>query len=266
MPTSHPESTALSLENPGASKGKSHDAPAAVIPTIVISHIDSAPELPEEEKPDKEPLSANENSPQDKAEDSDNPLTSHFKMIFRGLSRSRSQESLVSTKSNGDDDLPDLDSMQRCSQNGGVHGESTEGPSRLHFSARSNKKEKICFKLSGGAHKAKGKDQGTLPRGEDSQCQKSQVNWEQLEATKAIFDLLKEISGLSSIHIQEGDFCDSFKSLKIIPVVSCSAGNQLEIWCSLLPTFLKLTRCSTSDCLTYFHKSLDRLFYFFPLF
>ncbi|XP_074530726.1 uncharacterized protein LOC141793766 isoform X1 [Halichoeres trimaculatus] len=196
-PTSHPESAALPSENPGASAGKSHDAPAAVIPTIVISHIESASESPEEEKTDKEPLSVNENSPQDKAEDSDNPLTSHFKTFLRGLSRSRSQESLVSTKSNGDDDPQDLDSTPLCSQNGGVHGESTEGPSRLHFSARSNKKEKICFKMSGGANKAKGKDQGTLPRGEDSPCQKSQVNWEQLEATKAIFDLLKEISGNS---------------------------------------------------------------------
>uniref|UniRef100_A0A3B4V3Q2 Si:rp71-46j2.7 n=1 Tax=Seriola dumerili TaxID=41447 RepID=A0A3B4V3Q2_SERDU len=64
-----------------------------------------------------------------------------------------------------------------------------------------NKKEKICFKMSGGANKSKGKEQGTLPRGEDSQGQKSQVNWEQLEATKAIFDLLKEISNSILINI-----------------------------------------------------------------
>ncbi|XP_034546687.1 uncharacterized protein si:rp71-46j2.7 isoform X2 [Notolabrus celidotus] len=192
-PSSHPESTALPLEIHGASAIKSRDAPAAPIPTIVISQIDSEVE----EENEKEPQSANENSPQDKAEDSDNPLTSHFKMIFKGLTRSRSQESLVSTKSNGDDDPPDSDSTPHSSQNGGMQGDSAEGPSWLHFSARSNKKEKICFKVSGGANKAKGKDQGSLLRGEDLQFQKSQVNWEQLEATKAIFDLLKEISGNS---------------------------------------------------------------------
>ncbi|XP_078116546.1 uncharacterized protein LOC144524277 isoform X2 [Sander vitreus] len=75
--------------------------------------------------------------------------------------------------------------------------ELAEGPSWLHSSVRSNKKENICFKMSSGVNKAKGKDQGTSPRGENSQCQKSQVGREQLEATKAIFDLLKEISGNS---------------------------------------------------------------------
>uniref|UniRef100_A0A3B4ZI80 Uncharacterized LOC103373861 n=1 Tax=Stegastes partitus TaxID=144197 RepID=A0A3B4ZI80_9TELE len=61
------------------------------------------------------------------------------------------------------------------------------------------KKEKMCFKMS-GVNKAKRKE-GTLPRGEDSQCQRSQVNWEQMEATKAIFDLLKEISNSILINI-----------------------------------------------------------------
>ncbi|XP_041800765.1 uncharacterized protein si:rp71-46j2.7 isoform X2 [Chelmon rostratus] len=196
-PSLNPESTALPLENPAASTGKGSDVPDATIPTIVISHCNSPPEPPEETETEKEPQSTNENCSQDKTEDSDNPLTSHFKMIFKGLTRSRSQESLASTKTTGDDDPPDSDFTPHCSQNGGLHGESADGPSWLHFSARSNKKEKIGFKLSGGVNKAKGKDQGTLPRGEDSQCRKSQVNWEQLEATKAIFDLLKEISGNS---------------------------------------------------------------------
>ena len=109
-------------------------------------------------------------------------------MIFKGLTRSRSQESLVSTKHTSEEELPESDVVPHCSQNGGFQGES----------ARANKKEKMSFKLSGGASKAKGKEQGSLRRGEDLQCQKSQVNWEQLEATKAIFDLLKEISGLLS--------------------------------------------------------------------
>ncbi|KAM7000010.1 uncharacterized protein LKV04_004984 [Tautogolabrus adspersus] len=194
----HSASTALPLENlSGVSAGKSPDTPAATIPTIVISQFDPFPEPPEEAETETEPQSTNENSPQDKSEDSHNPLTSHFKMIFKGLTRSRSQESLVSTKSTEDDNPPDSDSTPRCSQNGVLQGESSEGLSRLHFSAKSNKKEKISFKMSCGVNKAKGKDQGTLTRGDDPQYQKCQTNWEQLEATKAIFDLLKEISGNS---------------------------------------------------------------------
>ncbi len=195
MPSLHLESKALPLENPGASTEKGNGVPGASIPTIVISQCDPPAEPPEEEENEKEPQSANENRSHDKTEDSDNPLTSHFKMIFKGLTRSRSQESLVSSKTAGDDDASDSDSSPHCSQNGGLQGESAEGPSWRHFSAKSNKKEKITFKLSGGGNKTKGKDQGTLPRGEDFQNQKSQANWEQLEATKAIFDLLKEISG-----------------------------------------------------------------------
>ncbi|KAM8732301.1 uncharacterized protein AB9X84_024375 isoform 1-T2 [Acanthopagrus schlegelii] len=191
----HLESTPLPSENPGASTEMGIDVPDAAIPSIVISECDPPSEPPEEAETEKEP--ANENCSQDKPEDSDNPLTSHFKMIFKGLTRSRSQESLASTKTNGDEDQTDLDSTPHCSQNGDLHGDSIDGPSWLHFSTRSNKKEKTCFKMSGGAHRAKGKDQGTLARREDTQGQKSQVNWEQLEATKAIFDLLKEISGNS---------------------------------------------------------------------
>ncbi|XP_070693206.1 uncharacterized protein [Pempheris klunzingeri] len=190
------ESTALPLDNPSASTEKSKCGPGATIPMIVISQCDTPPEPPEEAEMEREPQSANGNCPQDKTEDSDNPVTSHFKMIFKGLTRSRSQESLASTKSAGDDLLESY-STPHCSQNGGFQRESSEGPSWPHFSARSNKKEKICLKMSGGTNKAKGKEQGTSPRGEDSQCQRSQVNWEQLEATKAIFDLLKEISGNS---------------------------------------------------------------------
>ncbi|KAI3351641.1 hypothetical protein L3Q82_020478 [Scortum barcoo] len=194
-PSLHPEATALPLGKNGASTVS--DVPGATVPTIVISQCDPPSEPPEEAETEKEPQSANKNCSQDKNEDSDNPLTSHFKMIFKGPTRSMSQESLVSTKSTGDEDPPESDSTLHCSQNGGLQGESAESPSWGNFSARSNKKEKMCFKMSGGANKAKGKDQGTLPRGEDTHCQKSQINWEQLEATKAIFDLLKEISGNS---------------------------------------------------------------------
>ncbi|XP_039976040.1 uncharacterized protein si:rp71-46j2.7 isoform X2 [Xiphias gladius] len=203
-PCPHPESTVQPSENPGAFTQNGTYVPSATLPTIIISQCDPPSEQPEEAETETETQcavnsdhSSNENCSQDKTEDSDNPLTSHFKTIIKGLTRSKSQESLASTKTSSDEDPPNSDSTPCCSQNRSSQGESAEGPSWLNFSARSNKKEKICLKLSGGANKAKGKEHGTLPRGEDSQGQKSQVNWEQLEATKAIFDLLKEISGNS---------------------------------------------------------------------
>ncbi|XP_040904697.1 uncharacterized protein si:rp71-46j2.7 [Toxotes jaculatrix] len=204
MPSPHPESTAQPSENPVASIQNDTDVPHATLPTIVISQCDPPSELPEETETEKlsqsvvqSDPSSNENCSQDKTEDSDNPLTSHFKTIIKGLTRSKSQESLASTKTNRDEDPSDSDCTPHSSQNGSSQGGSAEGPSWLNFSARPHKKEKICFKMSSGANKAKGKEQGTSPRSEDSQGQKSQVNWEQLEATKAIFDLLKEISGNS---------------------------------------------------------------------
>lgn len=200
MPSPTAESSTLSLENPHALTESGRDEPAAALPTIVISQYESQSEPPEEAAAEKEQPSAcssdcsSEGFSQEKIEDSDIPLTTHIKMIIKGLTRSRSQESLVSSKNPSDDEQPRSDRSTQCSQNGVLQGESTEIPSWLHFSARSSKKEKTGFKTSGGSTRAKGKD--SFPREEDSQCLKSQVNWEQLEATKAIFDLLKEISGL----------------------------------------------------------------------
>ncbi|XP_028272280.1 uncharacterized protein LOC114442705 isoform X2 [Parambassis ranga] len=172
---------------------KGNDCLSASLPSIVISQCESPSEPPEEAEAEANLQSAvssdasNGNCSQEKTEDSDGHLTSHFKMIFKGLTRSRSQESLASNKISSDEDPSDSE--------GHSQRESAEGPSRPNFSTKSNKKEKICFKMSSGASKAKGKE--TLQRGEDPQCPKSPVNWEQLEATKAIFDLLKEISGNS---------------------------------------------------------------------
>lgn len=179
------ESTAQSLENHSAS-----DVPSQTLPSIIISQYDSPLELPEETdinpQPSVDSKSSNENGSQEKNEDSDNPLTSHFKTLFKGFGRYRSHESLASTKNGSAEDVPDL----------GLQREGPEGSSWLHFSARSNKREKTCFR-SGGLYKAKGKEaQATLQRGDNSQALKNQVNREQPEATKAIFDLLKEISGL----------------------------------------------------------------------
>ncbi|XP_072251620.1 uncharacterized protein [Leuresthes tenuis] len=185
IPSPHPELTALPVENHCNWAENGTDSPASPLPTIVISQFDSPPQMPEEAEVNS--VVPHENCSQDKSEDSDNPLTSHFKMIIKGLGRSRSQESLASTKTSDEDP-----------SDSSPHQEGTEGLSWLSFNAKSVKKEKICFKMSGGLNKAKGKEtQGTLQRGEDSQCQKGQVSWEQLEATKAIFDLLKEISGNS---------------------------------------------------------------------
>lgn len=185
MSSLHLESTAQSLENHSAS-----DIPSQTLPSIVISQYDSPLELPEETEINPQPSvdskSSNENGSQEKNEDSDNPLTSHLKTLLKGFGRYRSHESLASTKNGSDEDVPDS----------GLQREGPEGSSRLHFSARPNKKEKTCFR-SGGLNKAKGKEaQATLQRGDNSQTLKNQVNREQPEATKAIFDLLKEISGL----------------------------------------------------------------------
>ncbi|KAM9741748.1 uncharacterized protein ACNS7B_012720 isoform 1-T1 [Menidia menidia] len=190
VPSPHPESKDLPVENhcyPVENGTNIHTSP---VPTIVVSQFESPPLMPEgaEGCPGPRPafnsVSSQDSCFHDKAEDSDNPLTSHLKMMFRGLTRSRSQESLSSTK-NGDEDPSEQQ-------------EGTEGLAWLSFSAKSNKKEKTCFRMTSGLNKMKAKEtQGTLQRGEESQLHKGQVGWEQLEATKAIFDLLKEISGNS---------------------------------------------------------------------
>lgn len=189
---SNPES-ADPPEATGTSSGTIDSVPGSMVPTIIVSECEPLPEEVEETEPKQAPPSA-ETSSEDKTEDSDNPLA-HFKMIFKGLSRSRSEESLSSTKNTSEEDPPHSNVSPNCSQNDEMRGENSEGSSWRHFNARLNKKEKVTFKLSGGATKTKGREGGTLPRGDDSQCPKSHINWEQMEATKAIFDLLKEISG-----------------------------------------------------------------------
>ncbi|XP_061581516.1 uncharacterized protein si:rp71-46j2.7 isoform X2 [Cololabis saira] len=183
----HPESTAACVENHCNSAESRSYIPDSPVPSIVISRCDSPPEVPQESEVNPQPAvnsgSSNENSSQEKSEDLDNPLTSHIKMIMRGLTRSRSQETLSSPKASGDEPS-DLGLQQ-------------DGVEMRCFSAKSSKKEKSIFKMSGGT-KVKGKEaQDTFLRGEDSQLQRGQVNREQLEATKAILDLLKEISGNS---------------------------------------------------------------------
>ncbi|XP_035768670.1 uncharacterized protein si:rp71-46j2.7, partial [Neolamprologus brichardi] len=99
------ESTAQSLENHSAS-----DVPSQTLPSIVISQYDSPLELPEETdinpQPSVDSKSSNENGSQEKNEDSDNPLTSHFKTLFKGFGRYRSHESLAS-KNGSEEDVSD---------------------------------------------------------------------------------------------------------------------------------------------------------------
>ncbi|XP_077589681.1 uncharacterized protein LOC144207888 [Stigmatopora nigra] len=161
-----------SQESLGNSICGSANTSLALLPTIVISSHDQ-PEQRKRETEHHSSLSSLSGS-REKLEDSDNPFM-HFKMILKGLSRSRSQESLASTKNHSDDELEDMPE------------DATNGPSWLHFAARA-RKEKVSPNLSCGSSKSK--------MGEVS-CLRSQGTWEQLEATKAIFDLLKEISGNS---------------------------------------------------------------------
>lgn len=205
MSPSQPEHPALSLENSGAGTEKGSDVARASHPAIVISQYDQPSELCEETETGTEPqpavdadFSSNESCSQDKTEDFDISSSSCFKMM-KELPQSKSQESLVSTKNGSDEDLLESDSVIHSDQSDRVEGESIEAPSLPNISAKENKKEKICIRL-GGAHKAKGKEQGVAKaKGEETQFQKSQGSLEQLEATKAIFDLLKEISGLFSV-------------------------------------------------------------------
>lgn len=178
-----PKSESPPPESPGTASENSSDITVPTLPAIIISSCETPGEAHKEDEAENEPLPT-ATSVQDKPEDSDIPPTSHFKMLFRGLSRS--QESLSQTKITDDEEQPQSD----CSQNGGSQVQTTQPL----ICTRSNKKEKICFRACGGANKAK---QSTLPRGEESPFPKGQTNWEQLETTKVIFDLLKEISGNS---------------------------------------------------------------------
>lgn len=172
-----------------ASSENDSDVGSPSVPAIIVSPCGFTEESRREDEGENEPTPA-ASSGQDKAQDSDNPITSHFKMLFKGLSLSRSQESLSQAKITDDEDQgkPPCPSRET---------DTAEASTQHSICARPSKKEKISFRVSNGGSKVKGKDQGTLTRGEDSPGQKGQGNWEQQETTKVIFDLLKEISGNS---------------------------------------------------------------------
>ncbi|XP_021439564.2 uncharacterized protein LOC110504973 isoform X1 [Oncorhynchus mykiss] len=132
----------------------------------------------------------------DKTEGSENPITSHLKMAIKRLSRS--EECLAQTKSDTPEDQTDsFCRLRRSSENGSLQFDLAVSPTHP-FGGKSNKKEKLTFKMSGGMPKSKGNEMGSQPKLEDSPClKKEQSSWEQMEATKALFDLLKAISGNS---------------------------------------------------------------------
>lgn len=74
-----------------------------------------------------------------------------------------------------------------------------------HPGNKTSKRDKILHKMSAGRRRSKGKEQSSMAKeGLHTQSQSEKntnQSWEHLEATKAIFDLLKEISGLSLFFI-----------------------------------------------------------------
>lgn len=186
-----PKSTPALFHTPSASSENDSDVGSHTLPTIIVSPCGASEESRKEDEEENEPTPA-AFSGQDKAQDSDNPITSHFKMLFKGLSLSRSQESLSQAKMTDDEDQGKEDNKPQCPHR---ETQTTETSTQHSSSARPNKREKLSIRLSNGGNKAKGKDQGTLSRGEEAPGLKG--NWEQQETTKVIFDLLKEISGNS---------------------------------------------------------------------
>ncbi|XDV37234.1 hypothetical protein PO909_006869 [Leuciscus waleckii] len=82
----------------------------------------------------------------------------------------------------------------------GLQSDSVEGFRIAQSGVKTNKKEKLTHKKSNGPQLFKVKEKtGQFKDEMTNQPQKKepQTNWEQVEATKAIFDLLKEITGNS---------------------------------------------------------------------
>ncbi|KAK7138058.1 hypothetical protein R3I94_013632 [Phoxinus phoxinus] len=82
----------------------------------------------------------------------------------------------------------------------GLQSDSVDGFRIAQFGVKTNKKEKLTHKKSNGLQKFKVKEKtGQFKDEMTNQPQKKepQTNSEQVEATKAIFDLLKEITGNS---------------------------------------------------------------------
>ncbi|XP_077092362.1 uncharacterized protein LOC143744602 isoform X3 [Siphateles boraxobius] len=82
----------------------------------------------------------------------------------------------------------------------GLQSDSVDGFRSAQSGGKTNRKEKLTHKKPNGSQKFKVKEKtGQFKDEMTNQPQKKepQTNWEQIEATKAIFDLLKEITGNS---------------------------------------------------------------------
>lgn len=170
----HPQPSAVPSENSVASAEKDSEVTGASHPACAVcdcpSEVFEEGEAEMEAQPAvKSDSKSNESCPQEKLEDADNSFTFSCAATKE---KCQSRESLVS-RTSSNDDLLETDSCQK----GAIEKEPV-----IKFTAKENKKDKWKF---GGVNKAK----------EDVLYQKGQGSGENLDATKAMFDLLKEISG-----------------------------------------------------------------------
>ena len=122
------------------------------------------------------------------------PLTSQLKNTMKGLSLTRSRESLLSLRE-VDDEVQMVEPCHRSRHNVALPEDSEVLLLWRSAHAKSTKKPGP-LRLSGGLLRPKGKEESALSREDNPQAQRGPVCRENLEATKAIFDLLKEITGL----------------------------------------------------------------------
>ncbi|XP_067103922.1 uncharacterized protein si:rp71-46j2.7 [Osmerus mordax] len=188
--------------SPEPEKDVSGDETDASLPTIIISECIVPSEFSDgKRKEESEPtvkscsMTNIATSSQNKM---DNPENLVGKKYFcKGLSRS--EETLVFSEAAHREYKIDPDCKTNSSNNGGSLWDVPDHTLWRSFCAKSNKtKEKMSPSICGGIARIKGRVQETVAKGDASpSLKKDQTSWEQLEATKAIFDLLKEISGNS---------------------------------------------------------------------
>ena len=123
------------------------------------------------------------------------PVTSQLKNTMKGPSLTRSQESLLSPRE-ADEEAQTVELFQRSRHNVALPEDSEVLLSWRHAHTKTTKKVGLPLRLSGGLLRPKGKEESALTREDNPVGQRGQVCRENLEATKAIFDLLKEITGL----------------------------------------------------------------------
>ncbi|CAL8263071.1 unnamed protein product [Lota lota] len=196
-----PETTTLNAETSSEVSGKKIKG---MTYDIVLAVSDSEPDPPamaseensENSGSDSVPDNDTDQNNADRGEGCSIPQTSQLKNKIKGLSLTRSQESLVSPRE-ADEEVQMVELSQRSKHNVALPEDSEVLLLWRHVHAKSNKRVGLPLKLSSGLLRAKGKEESALAREDNPQHQRGQACRENLEATKAIFDLLKEISGNS---------------------------------------------------------------------